>query len=227
MWLAFALSAYLCGLILIRPEPASLKALQPSRAESARKILVTLLVGCILIVAFWFTTDGSFWHTNEWRYRLLALNNDSATSALWPLQLPTHLLVHANLLHLLSNVSALALTSLYERRVGHRRFMTVLLVGALASIPSAWFYDSGYYFCGLSGGIFGLGAAYIADHDDMSAKDWLTAIGMFAFIAAAITFAGEAREPVQIGLKTDHVGHILGALGAILYCRLRPQTIPG
>ncbi|WP_234912054.1 rhomboid family intramembrane serine protease, partial [Vibrio anguillarum] len=51
-----------------------------------------------------------------------------------PLQLVSHLFVHGNLLHLATNVIGLGIASTYERRVGAKRYLSVLVVGALSSI---------------------------------------------------------------------------------------------
>lgn len=223
IWFTVTALAYVLPLVFIRPAPESLRDARPSLLVSARQISASLLVGLLLIAVFAFTTRGTFWEVSTARYALLALNNDLQAVHLWPIQLFTHLLVHASPLHLLANLSMLALASLYERRVGHGRFLRVLLVASLCSVPSAWLYTQGYTVCGLSGGIFGLGAAYVCDHPNLSLKDWLVAIALFAFVATLLSVANAYKVPDQPGMQTDHIGHALGAIGAIVYCMRRPQ----
>jgi rhomboid protease GluP len=142
---------------------------------------------------------------------------------LWPIQAITHLFIHGSLLHLLSNVMCIGILSVYERRVGSRRFLAVLSVSCIASIPSIFFYSLPTIICGISGGVFGLAAAYFTDHDDLTNKEWV--YGVISFLCLALFFSFrellETNSQREISLNIDYYGHALGAMGAIIYCRAR------
>ncbi|MBF4322772.1 rhomboid family intramembrane serine protease, partial [Vibrio anguillarum] len=96
---------------------------------------------------------------------------------------------------------------------------------ALSSIPSVLFYSDNTTVCGISGGVFGLAAAYFTDEKELTTKEWLTAIFLFTFLVILLILEGEIRgqDDYMFDIKVDHIGHFLGALGVILYCRLIPQ----
>ena len=121
-----------------------------------------------------------------------------------------------------SNVLGLTLLSIYERRVGLNRYLAVLLVGTIVSSPSAFFYSEPLTVCGFSGGVFALGAAIFTDHENLSIKEWLSAILLFVVITAVLMFDSYLNGPQADALtvEVDHIGHALGALGGIIYCRL-------
>ena len=123
----------------------------------------------------------------------------------------------------MANVTGLGLLSVYERRVGARRFLAVVGVASVASIPSALLYSNAYV-SGISGGVFGLAAAYFTDHERLTRKEWLMAIAFFAFIALVLSLDSALRTSGDktLGFQIDHIGHVLGAIGGIVYCRLVP-----
>lgn len=215
---------YIGTLSAIRPAPSSLKAQPLSYAGNVRCIWATLVAGGVVIGVFLLTTDFTFLAVNENIFELLALNNDPDRAAMWPMQAFTHLVLHGNLLHLLSNLAGLGLASAYERRVGARRFLAVLTVSSLASVPSIFFYSDTIAVCGISGGVFGLFAAYFTDENELTLKEWLSAIALFSVIFVVLIADAEyGTDSAALDFQVDHLGHILGAVGAIIYCRYRPM----
>ncbi len=221
----FVLSVYVAGLLFLRPSPESLKAAPLTFLENFKCIKASLISGLLFLVIFLFTSHYTFIDTDELTYLRFALNNLRKMAHLWPMQSITHLFIHANIIHIIMNVAGLGIASVYERRVGSRRFLAVLIVAGIASIPSIFFYTDPIAISGISGGIFGLGAAYFTDHENLTTKEWLSGIALFAFLVILFSLEGELKSDSKTGiqLQTDHVGHVLGAIGAIAYCRLKKR----
>lgn len=214
---------YLALLLLIRPAPESLKAVGPTFQQHVKGIKATLFLGPFLLLIFLFASGFGFEEVDENLYRKLALPGGFDRQHIWLPSIVTHLFVHINVLHIGANVSALALLSVYEQRVGARRFLAVLGVGAAASIPSAFFYSDAF-ISGISGGLFGLAGAYFTDHAKLTRKEWWGAIAFFAFIFLVLLLNGEFGRSSSkvVNFQIDHFGHALGAIGGIIYCRLKP-----
>lgn len=215
---------YLALLTLIKPSPSSLKAAPISYSENFKRVRASACAGVAVLLVFLLTTNFSFQAVDEDLYRRLALSNNDDRFYMWPFQSLSHLFIHGNLAHLASNVIGLGLASVYERRVGARRFSSVLIVGCLASIPSVFVYSEAVAVCGISGGVFGLAAAYFTDEQALTPKEWLAAIVLFVFLSVALSIDTEPTtySEESAATRVDHIGHFLGAFGAILYCRLRP-----
>ena len=92
-------------------------------------------------------------------------------------------------------------------------------------LPFYLFYPIPIAICGISGGVFGLAAAYFTDHEDLSIKEWIYAILFFAFLMIIFGLQSkyQSHQSIELGFQVDHYGHILGAMGAIIYCRLKPN----
>lgn len=215
---------YIVLLITIRPAPSSLREAKPTLHQSFVGVRATLGSGVLLLTIFFFTSNYEFLELDKQVYERFTLQNGRNEHEFWPATIITHLFLHINLAHLLANVFYIGIASLYERRVGPGRFLAVLIVSSLASIPSALFYPQDYAFCGISGGVLGLAAAFFTDHEDISLKEWIQATVFFAFIFSAISFGEmhKASKYTSLGLQVDHIGHILGAMAAVLYCRIAP-----
>ena len=222
-----SIAVYTSLLFFIKPAPSSLKSEPISYCENLKFVWASLCSGIFVLLVFLLTTNFGFMTVDEGLYSMLALSNESEQFAKWPLQSITNLFVHSNLIHLVSNVVGLGVASVYERRVGAKRFFTVLLIGGLASIPSIFFYVENITVCGISGGVFGLAAAYFTDENELSTKEWLTAILLFLFLTLVVSldsiFKSDSNEVLD--MEVDHIGHLLGALGAIIYCRLKPRRL--
>lgn len=220
-----ALVFYVGLLIFIKPAPRSLKSVPISYRENVKFVWASMLSGILVLLVFLLTTNFDFVTVDEDLYITLALSNNGDQFLKWPLQSITHLFIHSNLIHLAANVVGLGLASVYERRVGAKRFFAVLLVGCIASIPSIFFYSENITVSGISGGVFGLAAAYFTDEEELTTKEWLAAILLFLFLASMLAIDAEfkGRSEETLDMKVDHIGHLLGALGAIVYCRLNPQ----
>lgn len=215
---------YASALLFWRPAPESLKAQRLGFWENLRQIKASLITGLVLLFAFLFFTGGTFTQPAEQVMRAFSMNNVAAAWKFWPMQLVTHLLLHGNWMHLMSNVVAIGFLSMYERRTCARRFLMVLMVGGLLSALSVFFSPMPIIACGISGGVMALAAAYFLDHRELSLREWLQATAAFIFLAIIFSWPGtkEAQFEKMYQLSIDHLGHALGAAGGILYCRMRP-----
>lgn len=211
---------YVSVLLFLRPMPESLKAKRVSFKEHLMGIKMSLFFGVLILVIFLLTTHFTFLKTDENIFKILALNNDRSLSNIWWIEIFTHPFVHLNLQHLLTNLVGLGLASLYERRAGSKRFVMVLFVSSMASTLSIFFYTHTIFVAGISGGVFGLAAAYFTDNHTLTTREWLKAIVLFIFLMALFSLQ-EISKTKNASFGVDYFGHILGALGAILYCRLR------
>jgi len=223
---AICLSAYWLTLLSIKPAPLSLRAEVPSFRQHLSSIRISLLLGPLLLGIFLITSNFGFTGTDPGIIARYAMRGGWALDARSPLRGLAHCLLHIDIQHLLTNVLGLGMLSVYERRVGARRFAAVLLMACLVSAFSALFYPASTRLCGISGGLFGLAAAYFVDERAMTTKDWLMAVAFFAVVVGLLTLDGELRNASQKAtpFQIDYLGHFLGALGAVAYCRLRPLS---
>lgn len=215
---------YLLILLSIKPAPLSLKEVPAGFFQHAMSIRISLLLGPALLLIFLATSHFRFVRADPGIIDSYAMQGGWVLEWRTLLRILLHSVLHVDFQHLLTNVGALGLLSVYERRVGSKRFVTVLLAACLASAASAFFYPETTRLCGISGGLSGLAAAYFVDQESLTTRDWLLAIVFFTFVAGMLTMTGElhsARTP-EIDFEIDHWGHALGVLGAVVYCRLRP-----
>lgn len=221
---AFCALVYALTLLLVRPAPSSLKAEEPGFGQHVASIKVSLLLGLGLMGIFLLTSEFGFIETETGILESFAMSGGWWLEARSPLRVLTHWLLHIDITHLLPNVALLGLLSVYERRVGAQRFIAVLLAACLASSPSASFYPESTVICGISGGLSGLAAAYFVDERALTTKDWLNGIALFAVIVGLLTLSDivHGAKANDLNYEIDHIGHLLGALGAIAYCRVRP-----
>ncbi len=227
MILFLSVSAIYTGILLFyRPLPDSIKANPLSLSDNFSAIKASLFSGLFFLIIFLFTSDFEFLVVNEKLYGFLALNNVWEMARFWPMQAITHLFIHSGLYHIAGNVSGIGLASTYERRVGSKRFLAVFAVASVASIPSIFFHTESTAVCGISGGIFGLAAAYFTDHDNLTTKEWFYAVLLGVFLMVLFSFQGDFKSnPIRdLQLKVDHIGHLMGFIGAIIYCRLTAKT---
>ncbi len=229
-WFITFLLVYSIALATIQPEPQSLKDEQLSITENIIRIKATMLLGVILILVYFLISDFTFNKVNLPLYSFFSLNNIPELYKLWPMQVITHSFIHSNWIHLIMNVSCLALVSIYERRAGSKRFIAVYIAGTIVSIPSIFFFNHPVLVCGASGGIMALAAGYFTDYKNLTIKEWgLSVIGCFVLLII-FSIQGEINtQKIKSSIETyngdvDHIAHILGAIGGIMYCRLRKRT---
>ncbi len=209
---------YIAALLFITPHQHNLKAVPLTFVQNFKLIQASLYLGVLLLVIFFITSNYNFLVIDERIFNLLALRNE--ITVLLPYQIITHSLIHIDLFHLLINISGIGLASLYERRVGPKRFLSILAIGCIASTPSILFYAD-TYISGISGGLFGLFAAYIVDRTGLTIKEWLGACLIFAVLMLVFSFT-QTIEHSPNNYQVDHIGHMLGAVGVIFYCRFKP-----
>ena len=214
---------YLILLAFVRPAPNQLKAAPIPLSVHLWSIKISLLLGTLLIIIFFFITDGTFDHIDPERFYPYALSSPFELSIRGLFSLFTNLFLHANFYHLIANLFMLALLSRYEARVGTRRYLSVLIISALVSDLSLLFYSDNTVITGISGGLYGLAAAFFVDHKQISTKEWSYAL--FSFIVLAFLFGlidtfDDALH--ELPLSLDYYGHFLGALTAVVYTRSLP-----
>lgn len=212
---------YIAALLFITPYQHNLKTVPLTFVQNFKLIQASLYLGVLLLVIFFITSNYNFLVIDERIFHLLALRNE--ITVLLPFQIITHSLIHIDLFHLLTNISGIGLASLYERRVGFKRFLSILAIGCIASIPSILFYADTYIIgiSGISGGLSGLFAAYIVDRAGLTIKEWLVACLSIAFLILIFSYT-QSIEHSPIDYQVDHIGHMLGAVGVIFYCRFKP-----
>ena len=208
-------------MVFIKPSPKSFKDKPISIKENIWAIKGSIVLGILLLTAHLFVTKFTFLEVDSHLYNLLALHYLTSQDFLIS-QFFTNTFVHFNLIHLLSNLMFIGLLSVYERRVGLKRFLMVLLVAGLFSGLSILFYDVDNTTSGISGVVFGLGAVFFTDEKNLNYKDWAYALLSFLFLAIILSVRDfyEIQKIENIGFQIDYIGHFLGAFGAIIYTRL-------
>lgn len=215
---------YGLSLLLYKQSPDSLKAKPLTLQQNFDQIKASFFIGIILLGIFFITSNFEFTVVNEEAYTMFALFNNDISLALLPLQLISHSFIHFDFMHLISNVSGIGVASIYERRVGPKRFLKVLVIGCLISTLSIFFYPKPTSSCGISGGVFSLAAAYFIDYKDLTFKEYVHALVAFVFLMVLFSVAAEVETAKnahveKLHYQIDHIGHVLGALGGIIYCR--------
>jgi len=212
---------YVGMLVLIKPAPKSFRDKSITIKENLFAIKGSLILGFLLLTIHLFISNFSFLEADSTLYNHFVLHHIKSNDFLI-FQFFTNTFVHLNIIHLLSNLSFIGLLSVYERRVGLKRFLMVVLVSGLFSSLSILFYDVNNTTSGISGVTFGLGAVFFTDEKNLTYKDWLYALVSFLILALMLSFQDfyEMQKMQNIDFKVDYIGHFLGALGAILYTRL-------
>jgi len=218
------LISYVGILLLIKPAPNSFRDKPITIKENFLAIKGSLFLGVLLLTIHLLVNDFTLLGAQEKTYQIFALNNIE-NNGLLIMQFFTHPFIHLNLLHLVSNITMLGLLSVYERKVGLKRYMAVLIVSGLVSGFSIFFYTEYIYSLGISGALFGIGAAYFTDDKNLTLKDWIYAILTFFVLFAIISFRDfyEMQKLKNINFNIDYLAHVLGALGAIVYTRFFKQ----
>lgn len=191
--------------------------------KNFKAIKVTIILGWLLLLIFGITTNFNYQEVDLKFIDLFALNNNQSFNTLCIMRLFTSYFIHWDFLHLSSNIVGLWLMSSYERRVGFKRFLIVLTIGCIMGSLPVFFYQSPIVVAGISGGLYGLIAAYFMDNEFINSKDWFYSMLVFSAIFCLIYFDSEFNHSEYLSSKNysiDHLGHLAGAIGAIIYCRL-------
>ncbi|MBU0760911.1 MAG: rhomboid family intramembrane serine protease [Nanoarchaeota archaeon] len=171
------------------------------RAIKLSLIIILIFLAQVLIPSFTnlFVLNSSAW-TQPWRFI-------------------TSIFLHANIVHLLYNLLALALFgSILEKFIGGKRFLLIFFVsGILANLLSINFYSSSL---GASGAIFGIIGALIVIRPLLTV--WAFGMPMPLFVAGILWAAGDligaygflTGQPID---NTGNIAHLTGmAFGIIL-----------
>lgn len=219
-------AAFVLPLALHSPESESLRsAARPTPVQRLRGRAGTLLLGLALIALAAITfAEGSLAIDPELEARF-ALSRSGVFEEGRFLQTVTNNFLHFNLFHLVSNVALLMLLSVYEWRVGARRYLSVFALSALgSSLLELPFMQDGTAAMGASAGICGLAAGFFLDYRDLSSKEWTIGIVFVLGLVALYSFTGQHETST---MTVDWMSHLAGALVGGVYVRLsRIHSIP-
>ena len=208
-------------LALYAPDPESLRGgVKPSLGWRIRSAWGTLAIGWILIAIAAATLDGNYKIDSSFVSRF-ALSRYGIAEQGRIFQFLTANLLHVDLFHLVTNLTALLLLSAYERRVGWRRFFTIFLVAAiLSSAGDLLLFAPEAAIMGASTGMCGLAAAYFLDHPEFSRSATVDGLLLVLFMIGIYSFAWPVeRETVtgSIALSAHLLGASLGAAYAFFF----------
>ena len=209
------------GLFFLRPKSSDLKAKIPTKWESFKKIQTTFWLGIVLCLVFLVSSKGAFVQIDDKWFVIFGVNNVKILTPWWLIQTFTHNFIHIDLLHLLTNLSFLGLLSLYERKVGAKRFLGVFLFSGVLSSISVLFASGPTVSAGASAGLLGLGAAYLLDNPKLTVKEYVIGVALIFFIYWMLRFQSEQGATGNYNI--DEWGHILGLLSGAAYCKLFPK----
>lgn len=222
IYYAIIATLYIAVLLFARPSPSSFRGKRISVQENVGRIKGSLFLGILLLTVQLFITNFTFLTIDENLLNIFTINNLEKEN-LVIFKYFTNIFIHFNVMHLLGNLFMLGLLSVYERKVGTRRFLLVFLISGLLSGFSIFFYSERIISAGASGAIFGLAAGFFTDDKNLTLKDWLQAIFMFLFLAIIISIR-DFYEMQKLDMQIDYVGHALGAFGAIVFTRLYSRS---
>ncbi len=208
-------------LLFLRPNPNDLQAKIPNYWESFRKIQATFWLGIFLIIVFFISSGGTFVEVNKNWFAILGVNNLEMFTPWWFVQTITHNFIHLNLLHLWANLSFLGILSLYERKVGASRFLSVFIFSGMLSSISLFFVATPIISAGASAGLFALAAAYLLDIPKLTFKEYLLGISMIIFLFLIFNYT-ESKRTVDT-FEIDTWGHLFGLLFGLIFCKLFPR----
>jgi len=211
---------FILPLILHAPQPESLREINTDNAlQRAGSVSGTLLIGIALIATAAATFNAGGYDIAPQLQRLVALSPNAVIKQGRHYQIFSSALVHVNVVHLTGNLIMLALLSVYERRVGHGRFLMVFVVSALtSSLADLALLPDDAMSMGASGGICGLAAGFFLDHDEVTKPDW--AKGLAGVLILVVFYSFAASLTVDGGIaRVNWAAHIWGAVGGALYIR--------
>ena len=224
LFLLVVLLIFRTVLIMVRPDPISLHDPIMSAREYLHSIRATYILGLTLIIIYGITSGLEMLQSNHQLLLQWGLSRERVFNGKWWL-LITNNFIHVNALHLYANIIGLILLASYEKRVGHMRYMAIFFISGIASSLLRFTFLDVELSVGASAGIYGLGAAYFMDKENIWDKKWQRALTIFLFIMA-ILFILETRDNTELTtVKIDHLAHIFGAFAAIMYIRFFPRRM--
>ncbi|MDA0967609.1 MAG: rhomboid family intramembrane serine protease [Proteobacteria bacterium] len=189
----------------------------------------TLCLISFLTCLFLFFADTSY-NTILLEYKLLfsVYNKDIGVDYLY--RIITNNFIHANKNHLIENVLLLSVCSIYENRVGARRFFLVFSISCLISSFSVLFISHDINSSvGASGGIFGLLAAQIMDGKITYTREneRLKINGLVYLVLTVLLLIGSyVVIEIDSNSNVNHPAHILGASSAIFFVLFTSKITP-
>jgi rhomboid protease GluP len=174
-----------------------------------------LALGLSLVLIYYLTSGGQWGDSSASSIRLFGLNRGPTFHYF---QFLTCIFIHGFFGHMFNNVAFIGLFSSYERRKGTGRFFLVFLAsGFFSSLLFYPFIHTGEACYGASVGFYGLVAAYCTDFEELPLKEWIIAcLVLLAMVGFDTFLLGLSEKDIQI----NHAGHMLGALGGLLICRV-------
>lgn len=215
---------FISTLYFVKSYQLSLKEKEIDLQESFKQKKVSLFTGILIILIFFVTSDFEFISISDKIIEHFALSNNLVIlkNKIWSLL--THSFIHKDLFHLSVNLIAIVFLSKYETRVGSSRFMRVLIISLIGSIPSIYLISGEIYSLGISGGLYGLIGAYLTDFKEINFKDWFYKVLIFlAFYIIATTSEINLSKYMK-ELNIDYLGHLFGGLTGIFLCKIFPEN---
>jgi membrane associated rhomboid family serine protease len=221
---------WVTALFSVVPAPNDLSIPKPEKLKSFKKIKGSVTLGLILILVYHFTSNGNFEASDDKAFALLGINNISILTPIWFLQLVTNIFVHANWLHLVSNLIVLAILSLYEREVGTRKFLVLFILSGFFASFSVLLNTSPMVSAGASGALFGLGGAYIlhpvVSNSSHTTQELITRIILLAVLFIFISLQTTHQEGIGNGTtKIDTWAHLYGLIIGSLLSKYLPYKL--
>ena len=161
-----------------------------------------LVMICIIVFIFQLVFSG---FTD-----LFVLNQNSYTQ-IW--RFVTSIFLHADIVHILYNMFALALFgSILEGLIGGKRFLIVFFItGILANIIAVNFYPSSL---GASGAIFGVIGALIVVRPSLTV--WAFGLPMPIFVAGVLWAAGDFIG-IFVPSNVGNIAHLAGMFSGLIF----------
>lgn len=208
----------------MRPNPSDLQTKIPSYWESFKNIQATFWLGIFLILVFFIFSGGGFIDLNEDWLAILGVNNFNLFTPWWFVQAFTHIFVHKNLWHLLTNLIFLGVLSLYERKVSAGRFLAVFLFGGVLSSTSIFLISKPVIAVGASAGSFALAGAYLLDTPGLTRKDYILGLGLM-FLFLLVNFFDTMESAEKFNFEIDFWGHAFGLIFGLVFCKFFPRKV--
>ncbi|GEM_PF-1991887 len=224
--LAILLTAFVLPLVVYAPEPESLRDVEkPKLTQRVKAAAGTLALGIALIVIASATFTPNGLAIDSMMEEIFGLSRDGVLVKGRVFQLITSSFIHINLFHLASNLFALMLLAVYERRVGYRRLLVVFLIASfVSSLGDLLLLPSDVVSMGASAGICGIAAAYFLDYEETTGLDWIKGVVVVLILVGLYSFADTATAERLIG-RVNWAAHLSGAFAGAAYVRVFPKRM--